>query len=185
MLDRKTAPSLPSSSAAADHRLPACASARPGEESREGVHRQSRARPREGGTRMPKAQRTSPRRVLEQLRVYCLPGQLDVAHDAAADERILHRRLQSPVRSSVSPRVPPWWTRPQLGGKEETHHVRVPLEVEHADRVEADVEELVDRLERAGDAEVVLELDGDLCGRGWRRKGGRRSARGRRRRTAG
>lgn len=41
--------------------------------------------------------------------------------------------------------------------------MRMSLEVEHPDRVESDVEELVDRLERAGDAEVVLELDGDLC----------------------
>jgi hypothetical protein len=41
--------------------------------------------------------------------------------------------------------------------------VRVPLKVEHADRVEPDVEELVDRLERARDAEVVLELDRNLC----------------------
>lgn len=44
-----------------------------------------------------------------------------------------------------------------------THHMRVPLEVEHPDAVEPDVEELVDRFERAGDAEVVLELDGNLC----------------------
>jgi hypothetical protein len=41
--------------------------------------------------------------------------------------------------------------------------VRVPLCVEYLDVVESDVEELVYRLERAGDAQVVLELDRHLC----------------------
>lgn len=40
--------------------------------------------------------------------------------------------------------------------------MRMSLGVEYSDVVESDVEELIDRLEGAGDAEVVLELNGDL-----------------------
>jgi hypothetical protein len=40
--------------------------------------------------------------------------------------------------------------------------MRVTFGIEDFDVIEPDVEELVDRLERAGDAEVVLELDGHL-----------------------
>jgi hypothetical protein len=66
---------------------------------------------------------------------------------------------QYPQSADLRP-CPPTGDRADRDG---TDHVRVPLKVEHADRVEPDVEELVDRLERARDAEVVLELDRDLC----------------------
>jgi len=64
--------------------------------------------------------------------------QLYVSNDRSADKAVLHR-----------------------------HHVRVSRLIENFDRIQADVEELVDRLEHTGYREVVFELDGDtLVGKG-------------------
>lgn len=113
-------------------------------------------------------QRTSSRCVLEQLGVYCLPGQLDVTDDTPPDEGVLDRRLLAGAAAERGQLTTLDPTSSTQGSRAD--HVRVPLEVEHANRVESDVEELVDRLERASDAEVVLELDRNLCGAGERRR---------------
>jgi len=67
------------------------------------------------------------RRVLQELRVTLVRRQLYVTHDAAADEAVL-----------------------------DAHHVRVLVLVRDADVRQLDVEELIDRVQSATDAEVIL-----------------------------
>lgn len=91
-----------------------------------------------------------PRRVLQQVCVHGVGGELDVAHDGPPHKAVLHRQLHTPQAASVGPR------------QETGYHVRVALLVLDTDVGQLDVEELVDGLQAATDAHVVLQLDDNL-----------------------
>jgi len=59
-------------------------------------------------------------------------GELHIAHDGSSNEAVFHG-----------------------------HHVRVSRLIEHLDSIQTNVQELVNRLERASDRKVVFKLNSD------------------------
>lgn len=77
------------------------------------------------------------RRILQQLSVDVIDGQLNVSDDTAADEAVLHGQLQANDDE-----------RQEMNA----YHVRIFRRIGDADVVQLDVEVLVDRVQSATDA---------------------------------